>query len=143
VFDQATKYVAQAYLTLGETVPVISGVFQLTLVYNSGIAFGLLHNQVQVLIVLISVSILILLFIGHRLWLMSPSSEDSSALSRWGIVLILGGAVGNWIDRVRLNAVVDFLDFRVWPVFNLADSAITVGVGLFVILFLKKAGHKT
>lgn len=72
-----------------------------------------------------------LLFIwGHTL--------RHAALSRVGIGLILGGAVGNWIDRVRVGAVIDFLDFRFWPVFNLADSAITAGVVLCMILFLKE-----
>ncbi len=57
------------------------------------------------------------------------------------MILILAGALGNWIDRIRFGSVVDFLDFRIWPVFNVADSAISVGVALYLWHFFKKEKH--
>jgi len=63
-------------------------------------------------------------------------------MARFGIALILGGAIGNWIDRIRFGAVIDFLDFRVWPIFNVADSAITAGVFLYLILIIKEEQRK-
>lgn len=67
---------------------------------------------------------------------------QESRLAKWGMALILGGAIGNWIDRVRFGAVIDFFDFRVWPVFNVADSAITVGVVLYFFLILRKESQE-
>lgn len=103
-------------------------------------AFGLLRGHESLLFALITVSLCVLLFIGVRMHVPKAGGDfrKPPALSHWGLALILGGAVGNWIDRIRFQAVIDFLDFRVWPVFNVADSAITVGVGLYLILLLKK-----
>ena len=72
------------------------------------------------------------------LWGWAVRMESKSAGGRAAFALILGGAIGNWIDRIRFGAVIDFLDFRVWPVFNIADSAITIGVALYLLLLLKK-----
>lgn len=113
--------------------PVIAGVFHLTLVYNTGIAFGLLQDHGALLIVFISVSLLTLLFFCR--WMMSQGPWASLSM-----VLILGGALGNWIDRLRVKAVIDYLDFRVFPVFNLADTAITAGVFLYFWLTLGLPG---
>ncbi len=85
--------------------------------------------------ILISISLAVLLGLGIRM-------KSTPALQRWALALILGGAAGNWIDRVRYGAVVDFLDFRIWPVFNVADSAITIGVGLYLLHFLKNERGK-
>ncbi len=79
-----------------------------------------------VLFTVITLSLIILFWVSNR-------SQQTSRLNRWALSLILGGALGNWIDRLRFQAVIDFIDFRVWPVFNLADSAITIGVGLYMI----------
>jgi signal peptidase II len=111
-------------------VPIVDGVFHLTLVYNTGIAFGFLREHGTVLLVLITASLLLLFAWGMK-------SPESSRTARTGLGLILGGAVGNWIDRLRVGAVIDFLDFRVWPVFNFADAAISVGVGLYLIFLLR------
>ena len=74
--------------------------------------------------------------IGRRLWKERPGRFLT--LNRAAMALILAGAVGNWLDRIRYGAVIDFIDFRIWPVFNIADSAITFGVGLYLIHFFKK-----
>ena len=128
VFDQLTKYAALAALSEGQSIPVIAGVFHFTLVHNTGIAFGLFQGYQLPLLVIITLSIGLLIAF-------SSGASDGRAGARWSLALVLGGAVGNWIDRLRHEAVIDFLDFRIWPVFNLADCAITVGVGLYILLF--------
>ena len=131
--DQLSKSLIQFLLESGESLPMIPSVFHLTLVLNQGVAFGLFPNSRTVLLLIITASILILTVLGFR-------AAPGRLKTQWAIGLILGGALGNWMDRIRLGAVVDFLDFRIWPVFNLADTAISIGVGLFLleILFDKK-----
>jgi len=120
------------WLEEGKTFPVWEGFFHLTLVYNRGIAFGLFQRHETLLFLFITASILALLILGGRL-------SSAGVLPRLGLILILGGAIGNWIDRIRCGAVIDFLDFRVWPVFNFADSAITVGVLLYAVLVFRQS----
>jgi signal peptidase II len=129
--DQMVKFLALKYLSFEKSLPVLPDIFHLTLVQNTGIAFGIFRRHESILFILITVSIAVLFVWGIRV-------QKDSRLSRWGMILILGGAVGNWIDRVRFGSVIDFLDFRIWPVFNVADSAITIGVCLFLFLFIKK-----
>lgn len=109
----------------GESLPLIPSVFHLTYVQNRGAAFGLFQGQ-QVLFI-----VLALLVIA---WLVRELAVESSAspVARWGCALVLGGAAGNLLDRLRFGYVVDFIDLRVWPVFNVGDSAITIGVSLLV-----------
>lgn len=131
--DQASKLVALRALSQIDTVEIIPRVFHFTLVHNTGIAFGFFRQHPSVLLLLITFSLIFIFLWGRSL----PSQNK---LERFAIGLILGGAAGNWLDRLRFGAVIDFLDFRVWPVFNIADSAITVGVTLFAwSLFKKKA----
>lgn len=115
----------------GTSTAVLPNIFHLTLVENRGIAFGLFQGFDPVLFSVITVSIFLLMIWGFR-------TPPAQVRIQGGIGLVLGGALGNWIDRVRLGAVVDFLDFRIWPVFNLADTAITIGVGLFLLDLLRK-----
>lgn len=129
--DQITKALAKALLVPGSSRPVLPPVFYLTLVENQGIAFGLFQRGEKLLLAIITISILALMVVGLRSKSMTPKTQ-------WAMSLILGGAVGNWIDRIRLGAVTDFLDFRVWPVFNIADTAISIGVGLFLLDLLRK-----
>ena len=134
-----------SHFALGESLPVIPPIFHLTLVRNHGIAFGLFDGFDRLLFFAISASILILAVIGHRLWRPLPKHGTQPIrgrrLERMALALILGGATGNWIDRLRFGAVIDFLDFRIWPVFNVADSAITLGVGLYLLYFLKNSAR--
>jgi signal peptidase II len=131
IADQLTKYLALHYLAVGDTYPVVPNIFHLTLVHNTGIAFGFFRQHPQILLILISFSLLFLFF-----WGTTQKALPLSQHLTFG--MILGGAVGNWIDRIRFGAVIDFLDFRVWPVFNIADSAITVGVTLLAFFLLRK-----
>jgi signal peptidase II len=129
--DQLTKFLANKNLLLSESVPLIKNVFHLTLVYNRGAAFGLLKNQVH-LFIFTSVIAVVLIYFNLK---DAENKKYSVALS-----LILAGALGNLIDRLFLGHVVDFLDFRIWPVFNIADSAITIGMILlgWIIVTSKK-----
>ncbi len=108
---------------------MISGVFHLTLVYNRGAAFGMLKNQIP-LFIFVSLAAIVLIFVNLK--------KDNSFLNRISLSLILAGALGNLVDRIFLGHVVDFLDFRIWPVFNIADSAITIGAILLGYAILKK-----
>lgn len=129
LLDQLTKFVAVTSLGLYQTHPILENIFHFTLVHNKGVAFGMFRDHPEILTGMISVSLILLLVWAHK-------SIESRKLTRWAMALIIGGAFGNWIDRVRVGAVIDFLDFRVWPVFNLADCAISVGVGLYILSIL-------
>ena len=129
--DQLTKMLAKNFLVPGVSRVILPHIFHLTLVENQGIAFGFFQGGEKILLAVISISICILVAVGFY-------SHTERMRVQWGIGLILGGALGNWVDRVRLGAVVDFLDFRIWPVFNFADTAISVGVGLFLLDLIKK-----
>jgi signal peptidase II len=138
VLDQVTKLIALRELTLGVPVPVIDGFFSLTLIMNPGLAFGMLAQTPtpwRWVVALLSVAALaVLLVMAVRLL---PAGGAVSVLA---LGLIFGGAVGNLIDRARFGAVVDFLDFYWrsyhWPAFNVADSAISVGVTLLALQML-------
>lgn len=138
LLDQGTKAAVQARFALNESAPVIPGFFHLTYILNPGAAFGLLAG-VRPGLVMPLFWIITLLVIGAILFYSLRLPSDKT-LSGWGLALILGGAVGNLIDRARYQGVVDFLDFFYgpyhWPAFNLADSGITVGVGLLLLEML-------
>lgn len=116
--DQLTKFLVCRNLGIHESIPLIKNVFHLTLVYNRGAAFGLLKNQVP-LFIITSFAAIVLICVSLR--------DAGHKLYRLSLWLILSGAIGNLIDRVAFGYVIDFLDFRIWPVFNIADSAITCG----------------
>jgi len=132
--DQWLKWLVRTRMLPGDSIPLIPHVLHLTSVHNTGAAFGLLRGAGPLLI-LISVAVVIVLALSLR-----HAPDDSAILRRLyrlGIWLVLSGAVGNLIDRLRFGYVIDFIDLRVWPVFNLADSAITVGMGLLVWTILR------
>lgn len=126
LLDQITKYVVSINFEQGQTLPVIKNIFHLTYVQNPGAAFGMLAYWTTFFIFVTLVVILIILFVYRKV----PASRY---LLRIGLSLQLAGALGNLIDRLRFGYVVDFLDFRIWPVFNFADVAIVVGVGLLAL----------
>lgn len=130
VVDQISKFVLSSAIPEYGSVPVIKGFFNLVHVRNRGIAFGLMNRPGQglpfyFLVVATIGAIALLLF-----WFRKMKDEDHKITI--GLGLILGGAVGNFIDRIRLGEVIDFLDFYAgsyhWPAFNAADTAITVGI---------------
>lgn len=134
IFDQLTKYIVSQNIPLGGSIPIIKNLFHLTYVLNRGAAFGIFKNQVYFLIITAIVAVTFILINLNRK--KTPGTEI--ALS-----LILSGAVGNLIDRLRLGAVIDFLDFRIWPVFNIADTAITIGAILLAYSVLFKKTEKS
>ena len=131
LLDQITKFLALRFLQLNTPFPLIKNFLNLTLVHNRGAAFGLFQNQL-ILFVLIS-----FFAIGLILY----SLKTNSIILKLSLSLILGGAIGNLIDRLRFGFVIDFLDLRVWPVFNIADSVITIAAVLLTweLLFNKNA----
>jgi signal peptidase II len=133
LLDQITKFLAISSLQLNTPVPLIKNFLNLTLVHNRGAAFGFFQNQ---LLMFVLISILVIAFIFHNL-----KNKKNSVIFKLSLSLILGGAIGNLIDRLRFGFVIDFLDLRIWPVFNLADSAITIAALLLSwdLLFKKNA----
>lgn len=132
LLDQSTKLLVDRTMLLGQSIRVVENFFHLTYVRNQGAAFGMLANSPYRTPFFIGVA---LIASGAILW-MIHRLEDAQRLSSIALSLIFAGAVGNLIDRVRLGEVIDFLDVHWyqyhWPAFNVADSAITVGVGLLI-----------
>lgn len=133
--DQFSKYVIRQNMSLAESIPVIKRVFHITYVENKGIAFGLFPQGHTLFIVISFVIILAILFFERK-------KIIKSLKERLCLGLILGGALGNLIDRLRFGFVIDFLDFRIWPVFNLADSGVCIGGMLMVFFLLRKRTRK-
>lgn len=135
LIDQGSKAAVQMLMYLGESIPVLPPVFYLTYIMNPGAAFGILPNQ-KVLFITTGILLITGVLVGYR------KLPPEKKLLRFSLGLVLGGALGNLLDRLRFGRVVDFLDFRVWPVFNLADTAIFIGVCLLAWELLKD-GSKT
>lgn len=130
--DQATKWYILSEMRLGEREPmIVTGFFKLVMVWNRGISFGMLNSLPggQLLLSALAVAVVSLLIWWLR--------EARNWLMVAGIGLIIGGAVGNLIDRLRFGAVADFLYFHIadyyWPAFNVADAAICIGAALIII----------
>lgn len=131
VADRVTKYLVVTNMTEGQSLPVVEGIFHWTYVLNPGAAFGMMaHNRVLFLAVGAAVV--------AAVWYFRRDILAEGPLVRSGAALFLGGALGNLWDRVQTGLVVDFFDFRVWPVFNVADIAICVGAALVVLGIFRK-----
>lgn len=129
--DQLLKLYFLRIISPGQSIPLIRDFFHITLVENSGAAFGIFKNQTSLFIIL---SFTAIAFIIYSL----PRLNKTAHLSKMALVMILGGAVSNLIDRIRFGYVIDYLDFRIWPVFNIADSFISIGAILFIIQLIRK-----
>lgn len=136
VLDQLSKYYVVTHFRLYESVPVIENVFHWTYILNPGAAFGLMAGS-RWIFVAIAAAVLVGIY-----WLRKDIMEGGWWI-QYGTALFAGGAIGNLIDRARQGLVIDFFDFRIWPIFNVADIAICVGVGMIVwkilIVELKKS----
>ena len=133
VADQVSKELLMRFLLKeGAIVQVIDGLFRLVSVWNPGVSFGFLGGD-RALPPWVLSAVAVVVCIGLMMWL----RRVDRPLTGWGIGLVMGGAIGNVIDRARWGAVFDFADFYVgrwhWPAFNVADSAIVMGVGLMLI----------
>lgn len=133
VVDQVTKYVVVRTMALSETIPLIEGVFHITSHRNTGAAFGILQDGRWFFIAITPI------VLAAIVWYMPRIRDQRGAL--FAFSLILGGAVGNFIDRLLQGEVVDFFDFRLinFPIFNVADSCIVIGVILLLLDTLREA----
>jgi signal peptidase II len=137
--DQACKSFIKHSMTLGQSIPVLGDSVRLTFVENDGIAFGL---HVKNAALFTAFSIIACVFIVAYLW----SQRKEGNWIKSALILILGGAVGNVIDRVAYGRVVDFVDVGIrtvrWPVFNVADSAVVIGMGILIVLMILEEKSK-
>ncbi|MDD5503988.1 MAG: signal peptidase II [Candidatus Omnitrophica bacterium] len=134
--DRITKALVFSSLTAGTSYPVIDNILHISPIYNKGMAFGLFPNWGSSFFAVISC--LILLFIAYFLIFKKPKSF----LLISGMCFVFSGALSNLIDRLAYGRVLDFIDFRLWPVFNIADSAITLGVSLISLYLFKQSRLK-
>lgn len=125
VIDQVTKALVRSEMAIGESRPIIDGVLWLTRVHNTGAAFGMFSDQ---RLMLIAIAFVVLSVIGYVALHLRPRS----LAARTALALIAAGAVGNLVDRIVLHGVTDFLDLGWWPVFNVADMSLDIGVALLV-----------
>ena len=121
IADQFTKFWVQTHMALGESIPVIPDVFHITYILNKGAAFGILSEQRFFFLAIVFVLLVALFFLRKYI-------ANGSVALKLGTALLVSGALGNASDRFHLHAVVDFFDFRVWPIFNVADIGICLGV---------------
>lgn len=129
--DQGVKALIQRHIAVWASVPVIPGVLWLTHVRNTGIAFSLLSSSPLVVTALAAATALLLYLANRSRW-------QRDLLERVSLAMILGGAVGNLVDRARFGYVIDYVDLHLWPVFNAADASIVAG-GLLLALALSRA----
>lgn len=119
--DQGTKYLVRQQMDLGESIGIVDGIFHLTYVENPGAAFGLFANQTVFFIAFTTIIIGIMGYLVYK-------QKSKKSLLSLSMALVIGGALGNLIDRILKQTVTDMFDFRVWPVFNVADMAIVIGL---------------
>jgi signal peptidase II len=142
VADQISKWWIVVNLALGESL-FDTGFFRIVRVQNTGAAFGIFkgHPLIFTIFDFIGIAVfLLLVLVLSRRWYFLDRMPVRAAIG-----LILGGTIGNLIDRLRLGQVTDFLDFNIWPTFNVADASITVGVIILafcIIFWAKPAGHR-
>ncbi|MDA1197231.1 MAG: signal peptidase II [Nanoarchaeota archaeon] len=128
--DRITKVLVERNMFLSQTIPLIRTVFHFTFVQNTGAGFGLLRGQ-QSLLILVSLAVVVII-----IYSLPAILKDKKTLLPFA--LLFGGAVGNLIDRVYFGYVIDFIDFRIWPVFNVADTAITIGALWLVVHYWRE-----
>lgn len=130
--DQLIKYLVINNLSLGSSISIINNFFYMTYIRNTGIAFGLFQNNNIFMIIVISIIVILLLFFYKK-------EKNKHFTLSIAIMLIISGALGNLIDRIFRGYIVDYLNFRFWPAFNLADSLVVIGsilLGFFIIFIL-------
>lgn len=127
LLDQITKFSVRGLMYIGESIPVIEDIFHITYVQNRGAAFSLFSGS-GVMLIIIPIAALSL-----AIWYMEKHKSEHWTLTL-SLCLIISGGLGNLIDRVFMGFVTDMFDFRIWPVFNVADIAVCLGAG-FLILY--------
>ena len=143
IADQLTKFIVDQTMPLHHSIPIIDDLFSLTYIRNTGAAFGILSGsaaafRLPFLLLFSTVAIVFIILMLRRL----PGRETGLITA---LAFILGGAIGNLIDRIAYGEVIDFLDFYWsrfhWPAFNLADSFITIGVVITIYYLIKAKGE--
>jgi signal peptidase II len=131
LIDQGTKYLIASRLEMYEQIPVIGNFFLITSSRNRGAAFGILQDQLWFFIV-VTIAV-----VAGIVWYLRKMTKEGRKLLPTALALVLGGALGNFIDRLLMGEVVDFLQFNfgsyTFPIFNIADSCIVIGVGLIIL----------
>ncbi|MBR6500366.1 MAG: signal peptidase II [Firmicutes bacterium] len=130
--DWLTKYWIQTSMALNDTIPVIDGIFHITYIHNYGAAFSILQGKQSFLLIVTGIAMIAIL----AYMVIGQIRKKAAPMELWSLALILAGGIGNFIDRVRFGYVVDFFDFRIWPIFNVADIAVCCGCGLLVFYVL-------
>ena len=130
IMDQVTKYIVSTKIPLNSSIEVIPGIIFISHVKNSGAAFGVFQNKTNVFIVISVIAIILIIILKIKLNL-------DFILYNISLGFILGGAIGNLIDRIVFGEVIDFIHLRYFAVFNIADSFICIGFGIVIILILK------
>lgn len=131
IADQAVKHLVRTTMVQGQSIPIIENIFHITYIENPGAAFGILANQRMLFLVLTAV------IVGVMIYLYCSLSNKKS-LTAISLGIVVSGAIGNFIDRFMQGTVTDFLDFRIWPIFNIADIAICVGLALICYFIIIK-----
>ena len=124
--DQLSKFLIRINLFVGQSVPIIDNVLHFTYLHNSGATWGILKGN-NILFIIASGIVLVLIY-----------NRREFKKFEFSYSLIIAGIIGNLIDRIFLGGVTDFIDFRIWPVFNIADSCITIGVIILIYSILRK-----
>jgi signal peptidase II len=131
IADQAVKHLVRTTMVQGQSIPIIENIFHITYIENPGAAFGILANQRMLFLILTAV------IVGVMIYLYCSLSNKKS-LTAVSLGIVVSGAIGNFIDRFMQGTVTDFLDFRIWPIFNIADIAIYVGLALICYFIIIK-----
>ena len=137
--DQWTKWAVERSLDLYERVEIIKNFFTVTYVQNTGAAWSIMEGGSMAVFYVITLVALVIMISYYR-------SSECDALGKWGIVMMMGGTIGNFIDRLRLQYVVDFLSFDIFgydfPIFNVADIFLCLGVGILILSFILEGVKK-
>ena len=129
--SQGAEWAVERLVPAGGARVLIPRVLSLAVVHNQGIAFGLLARLAPIVSVALALTVLAVLFYNRGAW-------PAGRAAQWGAGFMVGGALGNIVDRLHFGYVVDYLDVHVWPVFNLADAAIVAGTGVLTAASLNR-----
>lgn len=132
--DQISKYAVASRMQLYESIPLLDGVFHITYIQNFGAAFSILQNQ-QTFLQTLTGCVILACFV-YLIW----KRRTLEPMLSFALALLISGGAGNFIDRVLRGYVVDFFDFRIWPVFNVADIAVCCGCFLMIVYVLRAGG---
>ncbi len=138
ILDQMTKYLIRANLAIGESLPILKGIFHITYAQNTGAAFSVLRGHSWILGVFTCIVAIAMLYYIYKV------KKNGSKILLFSLSLIVSGGIGNMIDRFLLGYVVDFFDFMIWPIFNVADVCVCCGCALLMwyVFFIEGKGNK-